>query len=163
MNALAEEFHRAVGNVTQAQIDWLKAQGITGEAMVRVGLVGSHEHEIIIPVRTGIGVESPIVDLVGVNPRKPDRWRLWHGTAPILGAEAVEHAGHYDEPLVLYGAPWSWLVAGARGACVLDWRCHVSFWLAGIHRIVAEDRDLGQQLNKLTDAEVRYMEVRHAA
>ena len=168
MNALAEEFHAAVDHVTQTQIDWMKAQGVTGETMVRVGLVGVLEREIVIPVRTGEGVESPIVDLVGTNPRKPERWRLWHNTAPVLGAEGMERAAHYDEPLVLYGTPWAWLTSGGEGACVLDWKCHVPFWLAGVSRVLADDEETAKRLLRAissppAEIEIRVMGARQAA
>ena len=168
MTRLAEEFHSAVDRVTQAQLDWLKTQGITGKIMVRVGLVGVLEHEIVIPVRTGAGVESPIIGLVSTNPRKPDHWHLWADTAPVLGAEGIEHATHYGEPLTLYGTPWTWLTSGAEGAVILDWKCHVAFWLAGVKRVLADDDETAKRLltaisSPRPDIEIRVMERRHAA
>jgi hypothetical protein len=119
-------------------------------------------------VLTGAGVESPIIDLVGTNPRKPHRWRLWHDTAPVLDVEAIERAVHYDEPLTLFGTPWAWLTSGAEGACVLDWRSHIPFWLAGVSRVLADDEETAKRLAAAISSppvkiEIRVMGARHAA
>ncbi len=85
-----------------------------------------------------------LVDLVAVDPDRPERhWRR-RGEAVVLGAAFLEIANHEGEPVPVFGTPLSWLRSGGAGVCILDWS-----WARNLLldlEIVAEDLDLGERL-----------------
>ena len=74
---------------------------------------------VLVPVRDRYG---GIVDAVAFFQEEPEQWWLRHGDeAPILGAQALAHAGWERQPLILWETPLQWLLHRRNGCVVLDW------------------------------------------
>ncbi len=84
--------------------------------------------------------------IVAWLPHDPGRWWLRRGVGVILGMEEVERCDYLHEPLRLFWAPQDWLNADRRGAVVLDWRCHLSFWLPCNAAIKCQDERLARKV-----------------
>ena len=75
------------------------------------------------------GIAGRMEDIVAWLEGDPSRWWLRLRIGVILGMEEVERCDDLHEPLHLFWTPADWLNAGKRGAVILDWRCHLPFWL----------------------------------
>lgn len=62
------------------------------------------------------------VDLVAIDPARPDGWALWRGAEELLGGWTLDRATTFGEASVrLHATPLDWLRAGCTGVCVLEW------------------------------------------
>jgi hypothetical protein len=59
-------------------------------------------------------------DLVAFKPSEPGRWWRRRGEVQIIGAYNIRPEPVF--PFTLHDTPLSWLQAGSRGVCVIDWR-----------------------------------------
>jgi len=166
---LAAEFSVAVRAIRQHHLDHLMARGITGRAMIAVGLVGvarievgraglyqpaDHGLPVLIlpcwdraPVRPdgSVAWDAVPVDLVAVRTDDPGRWWLRRGAVTLLGEWLLDHALLGDDPIRVYRDPLAWLRAGGDGVVVLD---DAGFdILANLPAgLVAEDVEHGQEI-----------------
>lgn len=65
-------------------------------------------------------VWAELDDLIAFRPQDPDRWWRRRGEVQVLGSGNIRPEPVF--PLTLHDNPLSWLQAGARGVCVIDWR-----------------------------------------
>lgn len=98
----------------QAQIDWLKAQGVDPMAMAQ-------PKPIMVDEEGRLVFEEPS-DLVFWHPRT-GAIDVWNGSAFALGEDAIWNGGSYfiDGQLHLFESPLEWLKAGRRGIFVIRW------------------------------------------
>ena len=135
---LREELADAVCNLPPETIGRLRSFGIPESVifdpplMVGVAKVQTFPSGFYEP--NGDGVDAVVVavgrrldliwdtldDLIAFNPAEPGRWWRRLGDVQVLGSENIAPEPVF--PLRLYDTPLSWLQAGARGVCVIDWR-----------------------------------------
>ena len=103
-----------------------------------------------------IGVHGPSmddpVDLIAWFSGRPGIWWSRFDAAPILGCHSVEHAIHFDTPLIIRETPESWVRSGCDGAVVLDWQA-AGLYLAGAKRLFGETATIAASLRKTFAAE----------
>ncbi|MEK9751605.1 MAG: hypothetical protein VW338_00115 [Rhodospirillaceae bacterium] len=138
-----------LGPDAQWAIGQLRQRGVTYDAMLAAYMPGgtrirvpnkgfwrpdeNGKPAVLLPVVAGIlmhenGIDrEPIVaDILAFDPAKPTEWGLRYnefGTA--LGGDNLERCGRHgmaDFEITLYPDPLSWLLAGARGAVLLQGR-----------------------------------------
>jgi hypothetical protein len=63
-----------------------------------------------------------IDDLLAFEIDRPDAWYLRRGDTCLLGEDEVDLARIRREPLWLWSTPLNYLIAGASGAVIIDWR-----------------------------------------
>ena len=97
----------------------------------------------ILPV-SGLG--GRMEDIVTWLPCDPGRWWLRRGIGIILGAIEAELCDFLHEPLRLFWTPQDWLNADRRGAVILDWKCHLPFWLPCNAPIKCQDERLARKV-----------------
>ena len=104
--------------------------------------------------------------MIAFKPAEPGRWWRRLGEVQILGAQNIRPEPVF--PLTLHDTPLSWLQAGARGVCVIDWRVDPErFLYAG--PIAAESPSLKARLEQriqnaaLAKFDICVSEVRNAA
>jgi len=87
-----------------------------------------------------------LLDLVAVGLRSR-ACRTRCGACTVLGGEWLDHARDYDEPVFIYPDPLAWLVAGRRGAVIVDWRAarHV---LADVPAVECADQALAGRIDR---------------
>jgi len=83
-------------------------------------------------------------DLVAVDIDHPGRFWRRRGDAVVLGNAYLEIAAETCAPVPVFKTPMSWLRAAGAGICILDWDWARDLLLD--HELVAEDLDLGAQL-----------------
>ncbi len=139
----AAEFDCAWANRTQEHRQHLAEAGITFEAMLRAGDLGVERiaatGRLYTPHPNGFPavilaawspappsiyttVESPkILDLLALRLDQPETW--WYRIGEpglVLGSDNLD-AAHTEGWLIsLHRTPLDWLLAGCRGACLLD-------------------------------------------
>ena len=86
----------------------------------------------------GIWDAGELIDLLALAIGDPEHWRLRIGLPAFLGAEAVDRAHFFGEPLVVRRNPLSWLRGGCEGAVALDWR-FARTDLIGLRELFVED------------------------
>jgi hypothetical protein len=79
----------------------------------------------------------------------------------------VEYAWICDKPLVIFESD---TLPGKFGIVIVDWCCHLSFWIGQCRRIIAETPGLASRIRQRLEVErhepmplIAVMEVHHAA
>ena len=86
-----------------------------------------------------------LLDLLAIDPTRPDCWWLRRGQALLLGSIYVDLAIEAGCALPVYANPMSWLRANAEGVVILDWNAAPALLLdAG--EFLAENLELGHRL-----------------
>lgn len=90
--------------------------------------------------------DGRLLDLVAVSPRSR-ACRTREGVCTVLGGEWLDHARDYDTAARIYPDPLSWLLAGRRGAVIVDWRAarHV---LADVPALECTAKALAERIDK---------------
>lgn len=156
------------GNAAHRLTLW-KRLGISGRAVVNVGapiavcnvqplpngLFKPTDHDgveaVVTPmVEGGVAIDqrAKIIDRVAFRPNEPRRWRQRTGAGTILGADTLRIADWFDEPLALFLTPLAWLQAECEDACIIDWRANLPFLLNGIRRVICDDVELADHLDR---------------
>ena len=135
---LHDELVAAVCNLPPATIGRLRSFGIpeaaifdlplmVGVAKVQTFPSGFYEpNDVGAPaVIVAAGLPAPptwdtLDDLIAFRPQDPQRWWRRRGEVQVLGSGNIRPEPVF--PLTLHDNPLSWLQAGARGVCVIDWR-----------------------------------------
>ncbi len=133
----------ATPSLNSRQRRQLKVLGVTREAVHRCGGLGwvrvsttgrlyqpadAGDVAIIQPVWAGPApsiyqaVEDPLLDdLIAWHPDNPTRWHYRLGTpGAVLGADNLDLAHSEGWPITFELTPLAWLLAGCRGAVLLD-------------------------------------------
>ena len=127
------------------------------------------EHAVIVPegVPEWPGWDA-IHDLIAFKRDRPDRWWRRRGDADLLGASNI--TPWRLSPPVIHETPLSWLLGGADGICIVDWKLDPIARLAGAGHLEAETPALKRQLKRriqeaaLAGFNITVMEeARHAA
>ena len=92
------------------------------------------------------GLGGRMEDVVAWIPDAPGKWWLRRGVGVILGMEEIERCDYLHEPLHLFWTPADWLNADRRGAVILDWKCHLPFWLPCNAPIKCQDQRLARKV-----------------
>ena len=154
MIGLEDEFSAVVCSLTPERIDVLRAAGVHDGAIfhdpLMVGMARIQTHRgglydiaadgdlaVLLPAGAWDGLNWQIDDLIAFKPAEPGRWWRRLGEVKILGSSNIRTEPVF--PLTLYDTPLSWLQAGARGVCVIDWRVDPEKFTGPI---VAESRSL---------------------
>ena len=138
------------------RIGLFKRLGISGRAVVATGAFLATQHirplsgpdglyepdeggieGIVVPVYDSLYDNHLLVDLAAFIPEAPERWWLRVGNGVLLGADVVDKAEFFDEPVHLYPSPLAWLQNECRGACALDWP-RAALHLGDIKQIVTD-------------------------
>lgn len=69
------------------------------------------------------------------------------GLCAVLGDSAIAGARSRRMDLSIYRSPLSWLAAGGRGACLVDWTADPRYVFRGIPNLRCETDQLGRRLN----------------
>ena len=86
-----------------------------------------------------------LLDLLAIDPTRPDCWWLRRGQALLLGSIYVDLAIEAGCALPVYANPMSWLRANAEGVVILDWNAAPAL-LLDASEFLAEDLALGDRL-----------------
>ena len=97
-----------------------------------------------------------IVDLIAVDPEKPNNFRRKCSEALILGSAYLDIAAQECEPLPVFRSPLTWLRTGGNGIVVLDWNWARDLLLG--HELIAEDVELGNRLDDALKPDIWVME-----
>lgn len=188
---LFEIYCDAVDAVSDANRVWMEAHGVArhtlwngpaafGAARIEISgrtfqFVDDGQPAVVVPVADSYDInyfEDGFADLLAFQPSDPTRWWSLRDTMPVLNLEAIQRAVPcmgIDEVLAVYETPVSWLQGSRDGIVILDWSCHLSFWLGGVARILCDTERLARRLaDALWDPartlpEIRFSEARHAA
>jgi hypothetical protein len=129
---LRDEFSAACCNITPDRLATARAAGVPaatdlpllyGMASIEPHRSGLYEPAddgelaVVVPAGEWDGLLWHLDDLVAFKLSDPGRWWRRLGAIQILGTVRPEPVF----PLELYDTPLSWLRAGARGACIVDW------------------------------------------
>ncbi len=95
-------------------------------------------------------------DLIAVDLDRPERFWRRRGEALVLGAAFLEIAGQELEPVPVFKTPMSWIRSGGAGIAILDWSWVPELLLG--HELIAEDLELGAQLDTALKPEIWVME-----
>ena len=161
-------------------IGWLRQFGISLQTVVAIGAIGaavarpaddglyatSEEgaagHDVlVVPVCTEREAvlspwgdyHPPLIDLIALDPRSPERWRLRLGLADALGAWGISEATNPNlidrdpPPLRLNRNPLSWLRDGGTGTVILH-PSTAQFLLCGVRQVIAEDEPHAAELHR---------------
>lgn len=138
MIELDDELAEAVCSLSWIRIDWLCGLGIPRQTILNLPLsVGVTKAKIspdgfYVPDDDGVDVvivaegqpEPPIWDglddLIAFQPKNPMCWWRRRGDVQILGTHNLQRRSL--SPIVIHENPLSFLRAGARGVCIVDWR-----------------------------------------
>ncbi|WP_158266862.1 hypothetical protein [Alsobacter soli] len=150
----------AARSLNQAELDWLRGQGVPAEAIhkpslllaARVEFLAGGRFEfargddnavaaIVIITRDAFGAPR---DLVAWNPRTGDLGSLY-GFAWALDESEIYAPRLDDDPMRVWSTPLQWLRAGRRGLCLVD-EVAARWQLAGIGALAAEDHVHGLAL-----------------
>ena len=180
MIALDEEFSAAACSIDSGRLAALRAAGVPDKAFAAhlVGMSPIQTHRsglydldatgdrwaVLLPCGEHDGLNWSLEDIVAFHLDQPDRWWLRRGAVQILGSRNIRTEPVF--PLALHDTPLSWLQAGARGACVIDWRIDPEKFTGPIE---AESHSLKARLERrikdaaLAKFSISISEVRNAA
>jgi hypothetical protein len=134
---LAVELADAICNLPPPTIDRLRSYGIPdsvifgepltiGVSKIQTfpdGFYRPHEDgdsALIIAAGTpGTPIWITLDDLIAFHPETPGWWWRRRGEAQILGAHNIRPEPVF--PLQIHETPRSWLQAGAKGICIVNW------------------------------------------
>lgn len=88
-------------------------------------------------------------DLVAWAIDNPTRWWLRYGDlTPVLGSRHLAWANDERSDATLHGSPEGWMLAGMKGACVIDWGVDLRALFEDIPRIYCDTNELREHLGK---------------
>jgi hypothetical protein len=135
---LYDELADAVTNLSQTRIYWLCSLGIPRQTILDLPLMVGRTKAQTSPdgfyqpnddgtdmVIVAEGQPEPpiwdgIDDLIAFEPGDPGRWYRRRGHIQVLGGHNFRRDRVF--PLTIHETPLSYLRAGARGICIIDWR-----------------------------------------
>lgn len=89
-------------------------------------------------------------------------WRA-HGSALLLGRDALERAAFLGTPLWVYETPLDWLRADCDGVVILDWVHYWPIYLGGLATLRTKDVAFGQRLRAMLEHPLPRPEIQVAA
>ena len=89
-------------------------------------------------------------DLIAFKTADPGSWWLRRGAVDLLGAYNI--TSWRLDSLRIYETPLSWLQAGAKGICILDWGLNPASILLGAGYLETESLDLKTRLERRISA-----------
>ena len=93
--------------------------------------------------------DSQLIDICAFFPHDIAHWWLRRSAqTPVLGADQIDYASFYRQPLALYQTPYDWLLGRGNGAVVLDWGCDLRDIFEGIPKIQCQSITLGKKLRQ---------------
>lgn len=101
-------------------------------------------------ITVGVNDRDPqLVDIVAFFLKDINCWWLRRrDQTPVLGADRIDYAIFYRQPLTLYQTPYDWLLERGNGAVVLDWGCDLRDIFEGIPKIQCRSISLGKKLRE---------------
>jgi len=141
---LAAEFSVTVRAIHQHHLDHITALGVSGAALVAIGLIGvaaieTDRHGLYQPADHGrpalivaawdrppirpdgsVAWDAVPVDLVAVRTDDPGRWWLRRGSVCLLGDHMIDYYVLGADPVRVHRDPIAWLRAGGDGVVVLE-------------------------------------------
>lgn len=84
-----------------------------------------------------------VIDLVAWLPGNPGQWWVRIGCAPVLDLDEIDRAAFFGTALTVHGTPLDYLRAGCTGTVILR---DAPFWLGGVQRIIAPDRETANRI-----------------
>lgn len=96
-------------------------------------------------------------DLIAFDPETPGRWWRRRGEAQILGMHNIRREPVF--PLQIHETPLSWLQAGAKGICIIDWSFNPERLLFAGPLQVESDRLKERLEQRIRDAAVERFQI----
>ncbi|GEP57332.1 hypothetical protein [Reyranella soli] len=90
--------------------------------------------------------DGRLLDLVAVGLRSR-ACRTRAGVCTVLGGEWLDYARDHETAARIYPNPLAWLLAGRRGAVIVDWRS-ARYVLADVPELVCTDKALAERIDK---------------
>jgi hypothetical protein len=72
-------------------------------------------------------------------------WRMT-GTAVLLGHDSLEHAVHFQQPLMVHESPLDWLKSGCDGIVILSWQHYWPAYLSDVRTLRTVNPAFGRRL-----------------
>lgn len=104
-----------------------------------------------------------VIDLVAFRPDTPRSFWSYTGAGMMLGADALDRAQHYSEPLAVHESPLDWLRAGCDGIVILDWKHYWPAYLGGLPALHASNVEFGRALSAKLSAPLQLPQILVAA